>query len=190
LPRDRSKPSQLDLLAIEPPASIAAAPSKAPGPDAAALPQEVPSRPNAEPSRPPTGEPRLVSLSALCEGPDPPPTEVPPVELQKSAEDIHQHGILQPIVVQPADVDGRYRIHFGAKRFRPAGLAGLEQVPGLQRDERVCVRRRGQDTAGRVDALESGAGRGLACCRTQGGVAQTRHAASARFAAGSGPLHG
>lgn len=31
--------------------------------------------------------------------------------------------------MQPVDPDGRYRIHFGAKRFRAAGLAGLERVP-------------------------------------------------------------
>lgn len=34
---DRFKPPKLDLLAIEPPVSIAEAPSKAPVPDAAAL---------------------------------------------------------------------------------------------------------------------------------------------------------
>lgn len=94
-----------------------------------ALPEEVPSVPVAEPSRLPTGEPLLVPLSALCEDPDNPRTEFPPAELQELAEDIRQHGILQPIVVQPADADGRYRIHFGAKRFRAAGLAGLERVP-------------------------------------------------------------
>jgi ParB family chromosome partitioning protein len=70
-----------------------------------------------------------VPLSAICEDPDNPRTEFPPAELQELAEDIRQHGILQPIVVQPADADGRYRIHFGAKRFRAAGLAGLAQVP-------------------------------------------------------------
>jgi ParB family chromosome partitioning protein len=70
-----------------------------------------------------------VPLSALCEDPDNPRTEFPSAELQELAEDIRQHGILQPIVVQPVDADGRYRIHFGAKRFRAAGLAGLERVP-------------------------------------------------------------
>lgn len=118
LPWDRSKPSQLELLAAEQPA-----------PNVEAPPQEVPSVPVAEPSRLPTGAPLLVPLSALCEDPDNPRTEFPPAELQELAEDIRQRGILQPIVVQPADADGRYRIHFGAKRFRAAGLAGLGQVP-------------------------------------------------------------
>lgn len=83
----------------------------------------------AEPLPTTTGEPLLIPLSALCEDPDNPRTEFPPAELQELAEDIRQHGILQPIVVQPADAEGRYRIHFGAKRFRAAGLAGLTQVP-------------------------------------------------------------
>lgn len=85
--------------------------------------------PIAEPSQPLIGEPLLVPLSALCEDPDNPRTEFPSAELQELAEDIRQHGILQPIVVQPANADGRYRIHFGAKRFRAASLAGLERVP-------------------------------------------------------------
>jgi ParB/RepB/Spo0J family partition protein len=41
-------------------------------------------------------------------------------ELDELADDIRQHGILQPIVVHPADSQGRYRIHFGAKRLRAA----------------------------------------------------------------------
>lgn len=129
LPWDRSKPSQLDLLATEQPTLLVESPSKAPMAKSEALPQEVPSVPVTESSRPPTGEPLLLPLSALCEDPDNPRTEFPPAELQELAEDIRLHGILQPIVVQPADSDGRYRIHFGAKRFRAAGLAGLERVP-------------------------------------------------------------
>ena len=129
LPWDRSKPSQLDLLATEQPTLSVESPSKAPMVHAAALPKEVPSVPISEPSQQPIGEPLLVPLSALCEDPDNPRTEFPSAELQELAEDIRQHGILQPIVVQPVDADGCYRIHFGAKRYRAAGLAGLEKVP-------------------------------------------------------------
>lgn len=143
LPWDRSKPPQLDLLTIEQPAPTVEAPLKAPMAESEASPQEVPSVPVAEPSRLPAGEPLLVPLSALCEDPDNPRTEFPQAELQELAEDIRQHGILQPIVVQPVDADGRYRIHFGAKRFRAAGLAGLEQVP-------VTVRPTGADPYAQV----------------------------------------
>src|SRR5438105_8981957 len=68
-PWDRFKPPQLDLLATEKRAPTGEAPSKAPVAETAAPPQEVPSVPVAEPSRPPTGEPLLVPLSVLCEDP-------------------------------------------------------------------------------------------------------------------------
>ena len=70
----------------------------------------------------PTGEPLLIPLSALCEDPDNPRTEFPPAELQELAEDIRQHGILQPIVVRPADADRRYFIHFGRHKHLAPGL--------------------------------------------------------------------
>lgn len=90
--------------------------------------------PVVERRRTPTGEPLLVPLAALREDPDNPRTEFPETELQELAEDIRQHGILQPIVVHPADADGRFCIHFGAKRLRAATLAGLSQVPVTVRE--------------------------------------------------------
>lgn len=82
----------------------------------------------------PRGEPLLLPLSALFEDPANPRTEFPEAELDELAEDIRQHGVLQPIVVHPADAAGRFRIHFGAKRFRAAARAGLSQVPVTVRD--------------------------------------------------------
>jgi ParB family chromosome partitioning protein len=81
----------------------------------------------------PSGEPLLLPLAALFEDPANPRTEFPPADLDELAEDIRQHGILQPIVVHPADASGRFRIHFGAKRFRAAARAGLAQVPVTMR---------------------------------------------------------
>jgi ParB-like nuclease domain len=40
-----------------------------------------------------------------------------------------RHGVLQPIVVHPANGDGHHQFHFGAKRFRAAMRAGLVEVP-------------------------------------------------------------
>lgn len=91
----------------------------------------------AEPTTPQlaplVGQPLLVATSALDEDPRNPRTELPEDELAELAEDIRQRGILQPIVVHPADVAGRYRIHFGARRWRAAKLAGLDQVPVVVR---------------------------------------------------------
>ncbi len=78
--------------------------------------------------------PQLLPVAALCEDPANPRTEFPEAELDELAEDIRRHGILQPIVVHAADERGRYRIHFGAKRWRAAQRAGLTDVPVVVRD--------------------------------------------------------
>jgi ParB family chromosome partitioning protein len=75
----------------------------------------------------------VVSIDLLDEDSDNPRTEFPDADLDELAEDISQHGVLQPIVVHPADGGGRYRIHFGAKRLRAARRAGLQQVPVVMR---------------------------------------------------------
>jgi ParB family transcriptional regulator, chromosome partitioning protein len=80
------------------------------------------------------GLPLMVPVAALCEVPANPRTEFPDAELEELAQDIRQHGILQPIVVHPADEQGRHRIHFGAKRWRAAQRAGLTEVPVVVRD--------------------------------------------------------
>jgi ParB family chromosome partitioning protein len=80
------------------------------------------------------GCPLMVGVDRLDEDPNNPRTEFPESELDELAEDIRQHGILQPIVVHPADGQGRYRIHFGAKRWRAARRAGLTEVPVVVRD--------------------------------------------------------
>lgn len=110
----KSKGEQLDLLDSEPAVEVRAKPA------------------TVRPS-PPAGQPLFVATSALDEDPRNPRTELPEDELAELAEDIRQRGILQPIVVQPADVAGRYRIHFGARRWRAAKLAGLDQVPVVVR---------------------------------------------------------
>jgi ParB family chromosome partitioning protein len=46
---------------------------------------------------------------------------------------VRAKGVLQPIVVRPADADGRYRIRFGARRFRAAIGAELAAIPSLVR---------------------------------------------------------
>jgi len=81
-----------------------------------------------------TGQPLIVPTTSLFEDPNNPRTEFPQAELDELVEDIRQHGILQPIVVHPADAAGRHQIHFGAKRWRAAQLAGLLEVPVAVRD--------------------------------------------------------
>ena len=75
------------------------------------------------------GQALIVPIERLYEDPDNPRTEFPEARLDELAEDIRQHGILQPIVVHAADALGRYRVHFGAMRLRAAQRAGLLSVP-------------------------------------------------------------
>jgi len=75
----------------------------------------------------------LVPIASIDEDPNNPRTEFPDAEIDELADDIRQHGILQPLTVHPADAHGRYRIHFGAKRWRAAQRAGLAEVPILVR---------------------------------------------------------
>ena len=63
-----------------------------------------------------------------------PRTEFPEEAIAELTEDIRQRGVLQPLVVHPADSDGRHQVHFGAKRLRAAIRAGLHEVPVVVRD--------------------------------------------------------
>ena len=113
------KPTQLDLLSVDATPNAAA-----PAPDAGT----TVTRPAAP------GNPLVLPLTVLCEDPNNPRTEFPDAELDELAQSIRQHGILQAIVVHPADAHGRYRIHFGAKRLRAAIRAGLQTVPVTLRE--------------------------------------------------------
>ncbi len=134
MPWHKSKDAQLDLLDFEPePIALqrtagAAARSDAPLPAAVAIP------PTASEVALRDGRPMLLAVSLLYEDVNNPRTEFPQAELEELADDIRQHGILQPIVVHPVDAEGRYQIHFGAKRWRAAQLARLDDVPVVVRD--------------------------------------------------------
>ena len=80
------------------------------------------------------GLPLMLPVDLLHEDADNPRTEFPEADLDELAENVRQHGILQAIVVHPADATGHYRIHFGAKRWRAARRVGLLEVPVVVRD--------------------------------------------------------
>ena len=83
----------------------------------------------------PLGLPLLVSIGLIDEDANNPRTDFPDGEIDELATDIRQRGILQPLVVHTADAQGRYRIHFGARRWRAAQQAGLAQVPVVVREK-------------------------------------------------------
>ena len=134
LPWHKSKDLQLDLLDAEPEAVAQdrladAAPH---ADEAAPLHVAIPSA--ASEVGIADGRPMLVAVTLLHEDMNNPRTDFPEAALEELAADIPQRGILQPLVVQPADGDGRHLIHFGAKRLRAAIRAGLSEVPIVLRD--------------------------------------------------------
>lgn len=85
-------------------------------------------------SSPPTGLARMVPTSQVDEDPANPRTQFTASEIDDLAKDIRRRGVLQALVVHPADDRGRYRLHFGAMRLRAAVRAGLSEVPVIVRD--------------------------------------------------------
>jgi ParB family transcriptional regulator, chromosome partitioning protein len=134
LPWNKSKEVQLDLLDAEPgttppPQSVEAAPqsgSLESHSGAVSLPSAKLGVHN--------GRPMMVPVSVLYEDANNPRTYFPEDTLDDLAADIQQRGVLQPLVVHPADDDGRHQVHFGAKRLRAAIRAGLHEVPVVVRD--------------------------------------------------------
>ena len=85
----------------------------------------------------PAGTPMMLALHELAPGQYQPRTRMDEGALYELAESIKAQGIMQPILVRPlgsGEHAGKYEIIAGERRFRAAGLAGLESVPVLVRD--------------------------------------------------------
>lgn len=89
---------------------------------------------SAPEGKPTTGLALQVAVWLLYEDATNPRTEFADCHIDELAADIRDRGILQPIVVHPADSAGRYMIHFGTMRLRAALKAGLDLVPIVVRD--------------------------------------------------------
>jgi ParB family transcriptional regulator, chromosome partitioning protein len=68
--------------------------------------------------------------------------------LQELQDSIRQHGVVQPIVVRPAEVEGRYILVLGERRLRASKLAGKTTIPAM-------VRRLSQQQAAEMTVLEN-----------------------------------
>lgn len=85
--------------------------------------------PNAPPS-----ELRQIALGRIRPNPDQPRTRIDEAALAALAESISTSGVVQPVVVRPADASGAHELIAGERRWRAAGRAGLEAIPALVRD--------------------------------------------------------
>jgi len=73
-----------------------------------------------------------LDLSLIDEDPDQPRTEFDPVTLQELADTIHLRGVKTPISVHPnPEVEGRFVINHGARRYRASMLAGKKTIPAF-----------------------------------------------------------
>jgi ParB family chromosome partitioning protein len=90
-------------------------------------------RPAPAPGAADPAQPATLPLSRLQPGRYQPRTRMDEASLQELAASIRRHGLMQPIVVRPLP-DGRHEIVAGERRFRAAGLAGLDDVPVVVRD--------------------------------------------------------
>jgi len=82
------------------------------------------------------GLPTTLPLKALRAGKYQPRTRMDEGSLYELAESIKSQGVMQPILVRPVGPpqDKSYEIIAGERRFRAAGLAGLDAVPVLVRE--------------------------------------------------------
>lgn len=76
-----------------------------------------------------------IPIDQIDSNPFQPRMDFDPQELESLSESVKVQGVLQPILVRrhPTEAD-RYQIIAGERRFRAAGMAGLTEIPTLQRD--------------------------------------------------------
>jgi ParB family chromosome partitioning protein len=51
--------------------------------------------------------------------------------LEELAADISGHGVLQPILVKPSKLAGKFEIVAGERRYRAAQIASISQIPAI-----------------------------------------------------------
>jgi ParB family transcriptional regulator, chromosome partitioning protein len=69
-----------------------------------------------------------LPLASLQAGKYQPRTRMDETSLNELAASIRAQGLIQPILVRPV-AEGKYEIIAGERRFRAAGIAGLQDVP-------------------------------------------------------------
>lgn len=78
---------------------------------------------------------RMAPIEAVHPNPDQPRRSFREEDLSDLAASIAQKGVLQPLIVRPRPgVAGEFQIVAGERRWRAAQMAGLHEVPVIQRD--------------------------------------------------------
>ena len=74
-----------------------------------------------------------IPILQISPNPRQPRNDIIPQELEDLAQSIRTHGILQPLIVSPAEKPGQYSLIAGERRWRAAQQAGLSEVPVIIR---------------------------------------------------------
>ena len=72
-------------------------------------------------------EPKQIEIGLIDRNPDQPRKIFDDEALAELASSIKNYGVIQPIIVK--EVDGRYVIIAGERRWRASRMAGLTEVP-------------------------------------------------------------
>ncbi len=75
-----------------------------------------------------------VSLDLILPNPHQPRKHFDHHALEELTSSIKEHGVLQPLVVMPADAQGKHVLIAGERRLRASKLAGLKKVPAIVRE--------------------------------------------------------
>jgi ParB family chromosome partitioning protein len=86
------------------------------------------------PSTTPRGGYETLSIESISRNPRQPRSQIDQVELAELAASIKENGILQPLIVSPAEEPGQYTLIAGERRLLAAGIAGLDTVPVVVRE--------------------------------------------------------
>ncbi len=74
-----------------------------------------------------------IPLEQIVANPNQPRKNFDQASLEELATSIKEHGVIMPIVVNK-EVDGKYMIIAGERRFRAAKIAGIETIPAVVKD--------------------------------------------------------
>jgi len=73
---------------------------------------------------------RMIAIDKIDPNPEQPRTEIG--DLTELTSSISEKGVLEPLLVKPSRLTGRWMIIAGERRWRAATAAGLTEVPCIE----------------------------------------------------------
>ncbi|MFN2453895.1 MAG: ParB/RepB/Spo0J family partition protein [Pyrinomonadaceae bacterium] len=80
----------------------------------------------------PTPVGRLISVDSIDPNPEQPRVEIG--DLSELTASVKDKGVLEPLLVKPSKLNGRWMIIAGERRWRAAKAAGIREVPCIELD--------------------------------------------------------